>query len=158
MAATPFQINAQVASGVVPGAATLTVSSALGTAQQSITVSPNAPAIFLVSGVQPAVTNQDNSLNTSTNPALRGNWIVIYATGLGIVSGTGALQQVTTPVSVMIGGAAITPAYSGISPGSPNGVYQVNVQLPSAMPPGLALPIYLQQGAAVSNTVMLAVE
>jgi uncharacterized protein (TIGR03437 family) len=57
----------------------------------------------------------------------------------------------------VVGGASLTAAYAGVSPGTP-GLYQVNVMLPAAMPPGLALPVYLKQGSAVSNTVTVAVE
>jgi len=38
------------------------------------------------------------------------------------------------------------------------GLYQANVILPSALPPGLALPLFLKQGFAVSNAVTVAVQ
>jgi uncharacterized protein (TIGR03437 family) len=154
LAATPFQVNAQIPTTAAPGAAQLTVTSASGSTQQQIAIAAVAPAIFSISPTQAAITNSNNSLNTASNPALRGGVIVIYATGFGPTSSSGAA---TAPVTVVIGGTSLTAAYAGVSPGSP-GLYQVNVTLPAAMPPGLALPLYLKQGSAVSNTVTVAVQ
>ncbi len=152
--ATPFQVNAQIPTSAAPGAAQLTVTSSNGTAQQPITIAAVAPAIFSLSAAQAAIANADNSLNTPSNPVKRGGVIVIYATGFGATSSSGAAAK---PVSVVIGGATLSALYSGVSPGAP-GLYQVNVTLPTSMPPGFALPLYLKQGSAISNTVTVAVE
>ncbi len=154
LAATTFQINALIPSAAAPGQAQLTVSSNYGTAQQSLTIAPVAPAIFSISAAQAAITNADNSLNTPSNPVKRGSVIVIYCTGLGATASSGAAS---TPVTVTIAGATYNAAYAGVSPGTP-GLYQVNVQIPAAMPPGLALPLFLSQGSVTSNTVTVAVE
>jgi uncharacterized protein (TIGR03437 family) len=154
IAATPFQVNAQIPAGAVAGSAQLTVTSSNGTAQQQTAIASVAPAIFSISASQAAITNSDNSLNGPANPANRGGVVVIYATGFGATAASGAA---TTPVSVVIGGATFSAAYAGVSPGTP-GLYQVNVALPATMPPGLALPLYLKQGGAMSNTVTVAVE
>ncbi len=151
---TQFQVNAQVPYGVTPGAAQLTVSSANGSAQQQLTIGNVAPAIFAISTAQAAITNLDNSLNTPSNPAKRGSYLVIYATGFGGVTAGGAA---VAPVSAVIGGVEIPAAYAGISPGAP-GLNQANILLPGGMPPGLTLPLYLKQGGVVSNTVMVAIE
>ena len=58
-------------------------------------------------------------------------------------------------MSVVIGGFELPAAYAGLSPGLRYGVDQVNVQLPLTLPPGLALPLYLKQGGATSNTCLL---
>ena len=154
LAATPFQLNAQIPTTTAAGTAQLIVSSSFGSAQQSIPIASNAPAIFSLSSTQAAITNADNTLNTPSNPVMRGGVIVIYATGFGATSSAGAAA---TPITVSIGGTAYSAAYAGVSPGAP-GLYQVNVQLPAAMPPGLALPLFLKQGTATSNTVTVAVE
>ncbi len=154
VAATPFQVNALIPASLTPGGAQLTVASGNGTAQQAFTISNVAPAIFSISASQAAITNADNALNTPSNPAKRGGVIVIYATGFGAVSSAGVAS---TPVTVVIGGANLPPLYAGVSPGTP-GLNQVNVMLPANLPPGLALPLYLQQGGVVSNTVMVAVQ
>jgi uncharacterized protein (TIGR03437 family) len=154
IAATPFQVNAQIPVGTAVGSAQLTVASSNGSAQQQVAIAPVAPAIFSISASQAAITNSDNSLNSTSNPAKRGGVIVIYATGFGATASSGAA---TTPVTAVVGGAELSAAYAGISPGTP-GLYQVNVALPATMAPGLALPVYLKQGSAVSNTVAVAVE
>jgi uncharacterized protein (TIGR03437 family) len=157
-AALPFQMNAQIPFDVSSGSATVTLSSGCGSAQQAITISDVAPAIFSISADQAAITDQDNSLNKPSNPALRGDWIVIYATGLGAVSGSGTLRPAATPVSVVIGGVEVPAVYAGLTPESPFGIYQVNVQLPAALPPGLSLPLYLKQGATTSNNVTVSIQ
>jgi uncharacterized protein (TIGR03437 family) len=154
VAATPFQVNAQIPPTISPGTVQVTVSSANGSAQQSVAVASVAPAVFSISATQAAITNVDNSLNTASNPAKRGSYLIVYATGLGAVSAAGAA---TTPVSVVIAGLTIPATYAGASSGG-TGLNQVNVLLPAAMPPGLALPLYLQQGGAVSNTVTVAIQ
>jgi len=154
VAATPFQVNAQAPSGISAGTAQLTVSSADGSAQQQVAISSVAPAIFSISATQAAITNLDNSLNAPSNPAKRGSYLIIYATGFGAVSAAGAA---TTPLSVVIGGLSIPAAYAGVSAGGA-GLNQANVLLPATMPPGLGLPLYLKQGGVVSNTVAVAIQ
>lgn len=157
LVALPFQINAQIPPDISPGAATLSVASGNGNAQQSITVVSVAPEIFSITPTQGAVTNQDNSLNSPSNPALRSGAIVVYCTGLGAVSPAGQLSVASTPVTVVLGGTELPTAFAGLTPGL-IGLYQVNVLLPAAMPPGLFLPLYLKQAGATSNTVTVAIQ
>jgi uncharacterized protein (TIGR03437 family) len=157
LAALPFQINAQIPLDIAPGTAMLSVATGNGNAQQSITVASVAPAIFSITQAQAAIANLDNSLNSPSNPALRGSAIVVYCTGLGAVSPSGDLSVASTPVTVVLGGAELPTAFAGLTPGL-IGLYQVNVLLPTAMPPGLYLPFYLKQAAAISNTVTVAIQ
>ena len=157
IAALPFQINAQIPLDIASGPATLTVSSNNGSAQQPIAITSVAPAIFSVGPNQAAVTNVDNNLNSPANPAMRGSAIVIYCTGLGAVSAEGQLSVASTPVSIVLGGSELPAAFAGLTPGL-IGLYQVNLLLPVAMPPGLQLPLYLKQADAISNTVNVAVQ
>ncbi len=148
--ATPFQINA-----VVPaGTHNLHVQTAYGQASQA--VAAEAPAIFLV-GSPPAgaVTNQDNSLNSPSNPLPRGQDLIIYCTGLGATVAQGKLSVAAVPVTVMLNGQAVTPAFSGLTPGI-SGLYRVNVPVSSTTPPGLSLSLVLEQGGQTSNTVTVA--
>jgi uncharacterized protein (TIGR03437 family) len=156
IAALPFLVNAQVPLDIAPGTATLKVTSANGSSQQPILISPVAPAIFTISASEAAITNQDNSLNTPSNPASRGSYLVIYGTGFGAVTSSGGLSRVNTPVNAVIGGTTVSAAFAGLTPGT-IGLYQANVQIPASLPPGTSLPLYLQQGSAVSNTVTVAI-
>jgi uncharacterized protein (TIGR03437 family) len=157
LAALPFQINAQIPPDISPGTVTLSINTGNGNAQQSIPIDAVAPAIFSISTTQAAITNLDNSLNAPTNPAVRGSAIVVYCTGLGAVSPSGQLSVASAPVTVVLGGVELPTAFAGLTPGL-IGLYQVNVLLPQAMPPGLYLPFYLKQAGATSNRVTVAVQ
>jgi uncharacterized protein (TIGR03437 family) len=155
--ATPFQVNAQVPASLPAGSATLVVNVGGNSAQQTVTLKSVAPAIFSIGPGQAAITNQDNSLNTPTNPAIRGKAIIIYGTGMGAVTASGGLSRTNTTASVVIGGTEIPALFAGLTPGFV-GLYQVNVVIPPALPPGLSLPLYVKQATAVSNTVSVAVQ
>jgi uncharacterized protein (TIGR03437 family) len=158
VAATPFQINAVLPLGVTPGAHTLTVKSAYGTAQQSIEVLAVSPAIFLVGNPQSgALVNQNGTLNRPGNPALRGQVLTIYATGLGTVEKQGQVSNATTAVSVLINGLELPAAFAGLAPGTA-GEYQINVLIPATTPPGSHVVLTLKQGAQSSNPVTLALQ
>jgi len=155
--ATPFQVNAQIPPDIAPGSATVSITSGSGTLSRTVTVKPVAPAIFSVGPGQAAITNRNNSLNTPTNPVVRGSVIVIYGTGFGATVRAGTLNATATPVTAVIGTTEIAAAFAGLTPGFV-GLYQANVILPDTMPPGLSLPLFLRQGGAVSNTVAVSVQ
>lgn len=157
LTALPFQINFQIPADIPSGMATFAVASGSGNASAPAMVSNVAPEIFNISSTQAAIANQDNSLNFPSNPALRGSTIVIYGTGFGAVGSAGGLNPVKTPLTVVIAGTQIAPGFAGLTPGAV-GLCQANVTLPLALPPGLALPLYLKQGAAISASVAVAVE
>jgi uncharacterized protein (TIGR03437 family) len=120
-----------------------------------------APAIFTLEYTgtfrQAAVLNQDNTVNSKTNPAARGSVIQIYATGQGVVShqpadgvpvndansttpqtprvllGTGFVDSVATLPGDPTDGKWVK--YSGLAPGLP-GMWQINVQIPMSVAPG----------------------
>lgn len=156
IAATPFQLNVQVPLGLAPGIHKLAVRSPYGLVEQNLELRETAPALFVLGG-RGAVLNQDGKLNAPANPAARGQTIVIYATGLGAVSQDGALAVVRQPVTVVLQGAELEPAFAGLAPGLP-GVYQVNVKLPLNLPPGLDVPLFLKQAGAASNAVAVSIQ
>jgi uncharacterized protein (TIGR03437 family) len=100
-----------------------------------------APALFTVSSSQAAITNQDGTLNSSTNPAVRGGVISLYGTGEGVTG---------LPFSVTIGGNPATILYSGPS-GSFPGMFQINAQVPGGTYTGGALPIVVTVGTATTQ-------
>jgi uncharacterized protein (TIGR03437 family) len=92
-----------------------------------------------------AVINQDNSINDGTHPAKAGSIITLYGTGQGVVpnappDGTPATGQTPTLVNprVFINTTEVTStvSYSGLAP-TLVGVWQINVQVPKDVPPGL---------------------
>ena len=111
-----------------------------------------------------AVTNAAGAPISSSNPATRGDVIVIYANGLGPVdtpqssgdpaSSTKLVGTLASP-AVSIGGTAATVQFSGLAPGFV-GLYQVNVQVPASAPTG-AQTLKLSIGGA-DVSVNLAVQ
>jgi len=100
-------------------------------------------------------------------PAQRGSdYINIFATGLGPVTNQPAsgapapaspLAWTVSPVTVTIGGVAVTAPFAGLAPGWV-GLYQVNLQVPANVPVGDAIPVTLSVGGATSNQVTMAVQ
>jgi uncharacterized protein (TIGR03437 family) len=112
-----------------------------------------------------------------SRPVSRSEYLVIFATGLGPVvgpngepaPGDGATAPITTvyqttgAVSATIGGENAPVLFSGLTP-LLVGLYQVNVQVPSAAAVGNAVPLQITindpvtgQGSQ-SNTVTIAVQ
>ena len=87
-------------------------------------------------------------------PVTRGQYVSIYATGLGKVVGTdgstppadgepaslSTLFNTVAKATVTIGGAPAPVAFAGLAPGFV-ALYQVNVQVPSNAPAGSAVPV-----------------
>ncbi|HXJ44308.1 MAG TPA: IPT/TIG domain-containing protein, partial [Bryobacteraceae bacterium] len=95
-------------------------------AAQTVALAQVSPAIF-----NAGVLNQDNTLNSASQPADLGSVIQIFATGL-LSPGSGT-------ISASIAGRAIpTPSYAGPAPGIA-GLQQVNLIVPADLPPGATL-------------------
>jgi uncharacterized protein (TIGR03437 family) len=126
----------------------------------SVPVLPAQPGIFASNGAgQAAVLNQDFSVNSAANPAVRGSTIMIYATGQGATSpasvdGLVALAASTgqppPAITVQIGGQAAAVSYAGNAPGFVEGAIQVNAVVPASVAPGDAVPLSLAVGGASS--------
>lgn len=155
--ATPFQVNAVVPLGIGAGTWPLRLTSAFGASEAPVDVRETAPAVFRLSASQAAVTNQDGSLNAPNNPAARGQVVVLYGTGFGAVQeAQGVLRRTVSTVAVRGGGVDLPVVYAGLTPGS-IGLYQINVQLPVDMPPGLFQSLELRQGGVTANPVIVAI-
>jgi uncharacterized protein (TIGR03437 family) len=141
--ASPSQFNVQVpweATGLAPFG--VIVNGAPSNVQFA-TVSTYSPGVFMVSPTVGAITHADGSPVSGTSPAAANDWVVVYATGLGPVSGamvTGSPAsstslQPTTPkqATAMFGKIPANVFFSGLTPGF-TGLYQVNVQIPANLP------------------------
>jgi uncharacterized protein (TIGR03437 family) len=147
-----------------------------------------SPGVFMLQYTgatrQAAVLNQDNSINSSTNPATRGQLIQIYATGQGLIPGLPAdgvppattVAMPKTLTQVLIGtcllsegaaaplGCANQPGdvgtsgsvssnwipFTGLIPGYV-GLWQINAQIPMAVPPGSAVLKVVFSGTASTD-------
>jgi uncharacterized protein (TIGR03437 family) len=126
----------------------------------SMPVVPAVPGIFTISGSgqgAAAVLNEDDSVNSPSDPAARGSVIQIYATGAGQTSPaatTGSIAQSAAtsvlPVQASIGGVNAQVLYAGSAPGDVNGVLQVNAVVPQQVTPGAAVPVMLTVGTSSS--------
>jgi uncharacterized protein (TIGR03437 family) len=174
---SPSQVNFQVPFVGVTGQSLVSLTLAQGASSTTIVVplKPFAPALFTTNAQG---TGQASALIAGTasvaaptgtfpgsRPAKIGEFISIYATGLGDVTnrpGLGAAspssplaRTIATPV-VTIGGVPATVSFSGLAPGFV-GLYQINAQIPAATLTGPDIPIVLTVGGVTSNTAAIAV-
>ena len=128
----------------------------------SLLVGSASPGLFTANQTgsgQAAVLNQDNTINTSSNPANQGSIIVLYGTGQGQVSpaipdGTAApsgtlSNTIAVPTSdqrtcltsqpsmcvTFANGTLGDIKFSGLAPGY-IGLWQINVAVPTGLTPG----------------------
>jgi uncharacterized protein (TIGR03437 family) len=107
-----------------------------------------------------------NDAFPGSRPARIGEYVSIYATGLGDVSNRPGLGSASplSPLSttlakpeVTVGGVPAAVTFSGLAPGYV-GLYQINVQVPAGAPTGPNVPIVLTIGGVPSNTATIAVD
>jgi uncharacterized protein (TIGR03437 family) len=146
-------------------------------APQFVPLGPFSPGIFTVppggkgqGAIQIANSNPvtfaapEGSIPGSlARPANIGEFITIFCTGLGSVTNTPATGEpasgdsttVATP-EVTIGGVPTMVSFSGLAP-TFVGLYQVNVQVPSGVAEGNAVPLLLSIGGVNANAVTVAI-
>jgi uncharacterized protein (TIGR03437 family) len=127
-----------------------------------VPVVPAVPAIFTLSGEGTGggvILNQDYSVNSPSNPAARGDFVVIYATGAGQTSPTGVDGMITgstiplplLPVTVQVDGLDAVVAFAGDAPYLVSGVLQLNVQIPAGAQTGPAVSLVMSTGGVSSQ-------
>jgi uncharacterized protein (TIGR03437 family) len=140
---SPGQINAVFPLGDDAGIASIQVVNSLGTSNTvSNYVGQTQPGIFSGATSAPAVFHSDNTIVSPSNPAVAGEELGIYLTGLGTLLSSGDATYLSY-LSVNLGGVTATIDYAGIEPGTPLAVgagYQMNVTVPSGTGSGM---IYL---------------
>lgn len=189
---SPGQINFQISWGQEPGTPTMfeIIHGVEISAQSTYTVAPFAPAIFTVnqSGAgQGAIQIASNGMfaapagsipGSHSTPASRGQEVVIYGTGLGLVDAvvngilfdgypapSNPVANTLTKPTVTFGGIAGQVLFSGLAPGFV-GLNQINVNVPSNAPTGNAVNVEISMVDTtvtpnqkyVSNTVTMAIQ
>ncbi len=110
----------------------------VGSASWTVPVTSAAPGVF-------RVLNQDNTLNSASNPAARGSVIQIFGTGFN--------SEHTT---VTLGGKPAQTLFAGQAPGAVAGLFQINVTLPVHVSFGDAVPLLIQ-ASSVTTEVSVAI-
>jgi uncharacterized protein (TIGR03437 family) len=115
--------------------------------------------------------NQDGSLNgdptlSKNKPVPAGNWIAVYATGLGavnppIVAGTpppiDTLSTTVASVTATIGGENATVLWAGAAP-TQTGLYQVNIVVPADARSGANRLVLTSAGNSSQSNVTIQVK
>ena len=164
---SPQQINAQIPVDSTGFAQLQVITSGGNVARSSFAIAPAVPGIFTTNwqGTGPGAIahSATGQLVTAENPAVAGETITIYSTGLGVVSpvvATGNAPakpqgETVLPVTAAISGTSARVVYAGLAPSVP-GLYQVDAQVPAGVAAGVQ-PLQIVQNGALSNIVTLAV-
>lgn len=172
------QVSALLPSNTPSGTGTITVTyNGQSSAKAPITVVPNSLGIFTVtSDGQGAgiVTYADYSLvsvtkaancggpNTTCGAANPGDTLILWATGLGPVSGSDAsgaglgVPMPSVPLKLWLGGVQATVIYQGRS-GCCIGEDQIVFAVPANVPTGCAVPLAVQINNQISNYTVMPV-
>jgi uncharacterized protein (TIGR03437 family) len=170
------QINAQVPwdvlpQGVAAGSVSIVVTkNGVSSLPTNVQIQQSEPGVFTVNAQgfgQGVVTTVDGSAfvgpvgaipGLNSQPAKIGDFIIVWATGLGPVDlppangdipRSGLTHTLTTP-AVLIGGVPQNVTFSGLN-GFFVGLYQINVQIMPGTPTGDAVPIQIQMGGVTST-------
>ncbi len=149
---SPFRLTTWLPPGLAPGRHPARIEHALGQVEFEVELLEAAPAVFQDEMGQALITNLDGSTVSGSNPAARGADILVYATGLGELSG----MQARAAVSAEIEGNPSTVKSVDWVPDQA-GVYQVRVTVPATQAPGTALSLVLKQMSASSIPVRVAI-
>jgi uncharacterized protein (TIGR03437 family) len=162
------QINFQVPweIGYASTAQVTVVNNGVDSLSVTVPVSLAQPGLFTSDGVHVSAEHgSDSSPITALNPAVAGETVVLFGTGLGPVvppvgSGLGAPSKppattLITP-SVLVGGLPALVTFSGMTPGFV-GLYQLNVVLPLETPSG-DVDVAVADGESAAKVVKLPVK
>jgi uncharacterized protein (TIGR03437 family) len=137
-----------------------------------VEMSSASPGLFTTggtgSGQVAAINVIDGSINSATNPVVRGNYISLFGTGQGFIanappdgqSSPGAVPTAVHPQILLGSGAtaAYVPdaniQYSGLAP-SLAGVWQINFQVPPTATAGNNVPITVLMNSIPSNNAAI---
>jgi len=154
------QINA-VLPGNLSGLAQLTVQTSAGKHSVNILVEAAAPAIFTLdgsgSGAAAAVDANEQSIVTSTKPLRPGDYVELFATGLGATSPKSGLDYAVQQPTVTVAGVDCPVSFAGAAPGFV-GLDQINCVIPAGLAASASAPVVVTSGTRVSNTATLAIQ
>jgi uncharacterized protein (TIGR03437 family) len=164
---TPEYIVAQVPVDTPAGSQPVVVRTPAGSSTaMNVRVAPVAPALFFDTQGGLFVNTGLEFVGRGNAPARRGDIVMTFSTGLGVVSGQGgplATGQVApngifspADVTVLVDGRPARVIGTTVLPGY-LGFYVTSFMIPTDARAGV-LPVQLRMGEATSNTVNLAVQ
>jgi uncharacterized protein (TIGR03437 family) len=149
------QINLQIPYEVSLGAATLVVYFGGQSASANFTIEAAAPGIFVDPKTGHIVPNESASPGAMIEFFLTGAGQVMPSEATGNVPAPGTAPAPVQPLTMTIGGIAVTPLYAGI-PDWSVGVLQINCTVPSTLTAG-TYPVVVTIGGVASEPGMLTV-
>jgi uncharacterized protein (TIGR03437 family) len=168
---SPGQVNIQIPTELTPNRryAVLAIGGNETTQQQAdIDIVPVKPGITNTRNDARELIAQhtsDFSLVTASNPAKRGEFLVMYLVGLGatnpsVASGAQAPGNPPAlpvkPVTLTIGGISANVLFAGMTPGGV-GLFQINFVVPETAPLNQPLEVVVTQDGVESNATRLTI-
>ncbi len=151
------QINAQLPN--LDGSTSMKLVTPGGTSDTfRLTIQPTAPSVFRISSAPAVFKANSNEMVSTANPVRTGDYLTIYATGLGrttpdVEPGVPAPLDELAPAnvapSVTLNGTALDVMFAGLVPGQV-GVYQINVRVTDSVPPSDNGVLEIQQGTGAT--------
>ena len=167
---SPGQLNVLVPFATTGPTATIVVQNgSVNSNTVTVPVAATSPGVYTLdqsgSGGG-AILHADYGLVNPAKPAIGGETVLIYLTGLGTVKNPpadGTAGTITTlytadaDVVVYVGGEQATVLFKGLAPGYP-GLYQLNVTLPQFLKASGNLPLAIQTPNAFHDQVDIPVQ
>ena len=164
---SPAQINAQIPFELAAGGQYQVIVNANGalTTPQPIQLTAAVPAILQFDSGAVVAQHQDGTLIQDSSPAIPGEFVTIYLSGLGATDNTvptGApspsnpLARVLDTPILTLNNTMVPVAFAGLTPGLV-GLYQINFQLPAPLADG-NYELFISQSGTLSNQTVLAVK
>jgi uncharacterized protein (TIGR03437 family) len=164
----PVEVAAAIGSPS-PNATVLVVNGGVATAAFPLTVVAEDPGVFTFGGLgqgQGAILNYETAtgsyvINGSKAAAPKGSAVSIFVTGMGELTGGGAVANgevatsaitlVNNTARVDIDGQPAVVSYAGTAPGAVAGLVQINAIVPPTVRSGAAIPLTVSIGSAAAS-------
>jgi uncharacterized protein (TIGR03437 family) len=162
MGAASWQVNALLPSNTPTGSGTVTVTyNKQNSAPEPVEIVTASFATYTFNSAgfgQAIATDLNYNVNTIIKTFHPGDWVILWGTGLGPISGSDAglppVGNIGSP-TVHIGNASLTPPYAGRSASFP-GLDQVQFQIPSGIQ-GCSVPVTVETNGIVGGVSIIAV-
>ena len=151
------QVNALVPAGLNPGLYSLVLKNSQGQHSINLMIESIIPTLFaLANNAAAAIHVGSGQVVSTSQPAIGGEYVSLYATGLGPTTIQNGLSVATTTPSVFIDGIAARVTYAGRSP-QYAGLDQINIQIPAGTRRQTSVPVVIVSGNRTSNSVSIAI-